>query len=135
MAEGILYKPEDFNPQKKYPVIFYFYERMTPGLCAFPEFDLCDGPINIPWFVSHGYLVVCPDIEFTMGDPGYGPLNYVISAAKMMAKKPWVDAKRMGIQGHSFVGYEVNYLITRSNLFATIRCMVLLPAPDLNLLN
>src|SRR5690606_10397178 len=31
-AEGILYKPEDFSPDKKYPVIAYFYERLSDGL-------------------------------------------------------------------------------------------------------
>src|SRR5690606_39974642 len=28
-AEGILYKPEDFDPNKKYPIIAYFYETHT----------------------------------------------------------------------------------------------------------
>jgi dipeptidyl aminopeptidase/acylaminoacyl peptidase len=31
---------------------------------------------------------------------------------------PWVDAKRMGIQGHSFGGYETNFLVTHSHIFA-----------------
>ncbi len=31
-AEGILYKPENFDPRNKYPVIFYFYEQLSDGL-------------------------------------------------------------------------------------------------------
>jgi dipeptidyl aminopeptidase/acylaminoacyl peptidase len=74
--------------------------------------------MNIPWFVSNGYLVFCPDIHFTVGDPGKSAFNYVVSAAEMISEKPWVNARKMGIQGHSFGAYEVNYLITRTKLFA-----------------
>jgi dipeptidyl aminopeptidase/acylaminoacyl peptidase len=35
-----------------------------------------------------------------------------------LSKKTWVDAQRMGLQGHSFGGYETNYIVTRTRLFA-----------------
>src|SRR4051812_5670844 len=35
-----------------------------------------------------------------------------------MAKKSWVDGTKMGIDGHSFGGFETNYIVTHSNLFA-----------------
>ena len=115
---GILYKPENFDPAKKYPIIFYFYERLTDGLNKFPEPGLSNGPLNIPYFVSQGYLLFCPDIYYTVGQPGESVYDYVVSAAKMMSEKPFVDKSRMGIQGHSFGGYEVNYLISRTGIFA-----------------
>ncbi|HVU95505.1 MAG TPA: prolyl oligopeptidase family serine peptidase [Puia sp.] len=117
-GEGILYRPEDFNPKKKYPVIFNYYERLSEGLNNYLYPTYCRGRMNIPWFVSRGYLVFCPDIYYTPGDPGAGIYDYVVSAAHMMAAKPWVDRNRMGIQGHSFAGFETNYLITRTRLFA-----------------
>ncbi len=117
-AEGILYKPENFDPQKKYPVILYFYERVSDGLNIYLEPELSRGAINIPFFVSQGYLVFCPDIHYTVGDPGESAYDYVVSAAKMLSAKSWVDRKHMGIQGHSWGGYQVNYLVTRTNLFA-----------------
>jgi dipeptidyl aminopeptidase/acylaminoacyl peptidase len=117
-AEGILYKPENFNSQKKYPVILYFYERMSGSLNEYLKPELSAGPLDIPFFVSQGYLVFCPDIYYTVGDPGESAYDYVVSAAKMLSTKSWVDGKHMGIQGHSWGGYEVNYLVTRTNLFA-----------------
>jgi dipeptidyl aminopeptidase/acylaminoacyl peptidase len=117
-GEGILYKPENFDPSKKYPIIFYFYERLSGGLNRFIEPELSVGPINIPWFVSRGYLVFCPDIHYTVENPGKGIYDYVVSAAKMLSTELWVDKKRMAIQGHSWGGYEVNYLVTKTNVFA-----------------
>lgn len=115
---GLLYKPENFDPRKKYPVIFSIYERFSDGLNKFIEPSLSTGSINIPFFVSQGYLVFCPDIYYTIGEPGESAYNYVISAAEMISRKAWVNKEKIGIQGHSFGGYEVNYLITRTNLFA-----------------
>src|SRR5688572_10693047 len=61
-SEGILYKPENFDPQKKYPVIFYFYERLSHRLHQYIQAELGEGSINIPYYVSNGYLVYTPDI-------------------------------------------------------------------------
>jgi dipeptidyl aminopeptidase/acylaminoacyl peptidase len=117
-GQGILYRPEDFDSTKKYPVIFYFYEQLSGGLNKYINPDWTGSAMNIPWFVSRDYVVFCPDIEYTMGDPGKGIYNYVVSAAMMMKQKSWVDGSHLGIQGHSFGGYEVNYLVTRTGIFA-----------------
>lgn len=117
-GEGILYKPENFDSQKKYPVIFHYYEHATDGLNHywFPKY--ATGNMDIPWFVSHGYLVFCPEMHYKIGDLEASVYDVVVSAAKMMSQKSWVDGKRMGIQGHSFGGYETNLLVTQTNLFA-----------------
>jgi dienelactone hydrolase len=117
-AEGILYKPENFDRHHKYPVILYFYERQSDGLNMYLEPELSRGAMNIPFYTSQGYLVFCPDIYYTVGDPGESAYDYVVSAAKMLSTQSWVDGKHMGIQGHSWGGYQVNYLVTRTNLFA-----------------
>jgi len=116
--QGVLYKPENFDSQKKYPVIFYYYERGSQNLHNYLPPGLCVGPINIPWFVSHGYLVFVPDIHYRPGHTGESALSAVESAARMMAQKPSVDAARMGIQGHSFGAIQTNYIVTHSTLFA-----------------
>jgi len=118
MESGILYKPEDFTPSKKYPIIFYYYEECSDGLNFFLFPHLCTGPINIPWFVSHGYLVFVADIHFKVGYPGFSAYNSVVSAARYLSKLPYVDKLHMGLQGHSFGGFETNYILTRTNLFA-----------------
>ncbi len=117
-GEAIVYKPSDFDSTKKYPVIFYCYERLTPGLNVFQEPDYSSGPMNIPWFVSRGYVVVCPDIRYEVGNPGDGIYDYVVSAVDYMKGKKWVAEDKIGLEGHSWGGYEVNYLVTRTNVFA-----------------
>lgn len=118
MSEGLLFKPENFDPTKKYPVIFYFYERDADDLYNYRPPAPSASTINIPWFVSNGYLVFDPDIFYKNGQPGEGAYNSVVSAAKYFAKMPWVDSTKMAIQGQSWGGYQVAYLVTRTNMFA-----------------
>jgi dienelactone hydrolase len=117
-SKGILYKPANFDPNKKYPIIFYFYERLSYRLHQFLEPELSRGSLNIPFFVSNGYLVCTPDISYITGNPGESAYQSVGSAARYLSQMPWVDSERMGLQGHSFGGYQVNYIVSRTNLFA-----------------
>ncbi|MBN8857025.1 MAG: prolyl oligopeptidase family serine peptidase [Sphingobacteriales bacterium] len=116
--DSVLYKPEGFNPNKKYPVIFYFYEQNSGCLNFFNKPGFAAGQMNIPTYVSSDYLVCVPDIHYTPGHAGQSALDYVTSIAEQLSQMPWVDAEKMGLQGHSFGGYEVNYIISQSNLFA-----------------
>jgi dipeptidyl aminopeptidase/acylaminoacyl peptidase len=116
-SAGILYKPEDFDPAGKYPVLIYFYEKLTDGLHTYIPPAPTPSRLNIPFFVSRGYLVFAPDISYTKGQPGKDAYNYIVSGAQALAKNPWVDAKNIGIQGQSWGGYQVTYLVTRTNMF------------------
>jgi dienelactone hydrolase len=116
--QGLLYKPENFDPQKKYPVIFYFYEKLSQRLNQYLQPELSEGSINIPLYVSNGYVIFTPDISYEPGRPGESACISIESAARYLSQMPWIDAQRMGLQGHSFGGYQVNYLVTHSNLFA-----------------
>ena len=107
MSEGLLFKPENFDPKKKYPVIFYFYERNSDGLYNYRAPAPSASTINIPYFVSNGYLVFDPNIYYKTGEPGNSAYNSVVSAAKYLSAMPWVDSTRMGIQGQSWGGYQV----------------------------
>jgi dienelactone hydrolase len=118
LSQGILYKPENFDSGKKYPIIFYYYQRLSDGLNACLEPGLSEGELNILWYVSNGYLVFTPDIYYTIGETGQSALNYIESAAKYLAKMACVDRSRIGLQGHSFGAIETNYIITHSHLFA-----------------
>jgi dipeptidyl aminopeptidase/acylaminoacyl peptidase len=117
LGEGILFKPEDFDPKRKYPIIFYYYERNSSNLNIYIHTSLSNGPMSVPWFVSNGYLVFVPDIHYKVGHPGQSSCDAVVSAAGYLAKKPWVDSHRMGLQGHSYGGFETNYIISHSTLF------------------
>lgn len=118
--QGVLYKPENFDSTKKYPIIFYYYEKKSFSLneYLFPRDISGDCNINIPTFVSNGYLVFTPDINYVIGDPMQGAYDAVVSAATYLSKAPFVNAERMGIGGCSFGGIETNYLVTHTSLFA-----------------
>ncbi|HEY4287960.1 MAG TPA: prolyl oligopeptidase family serine peptidase [Puia sp.] len=123
MTQGILYKPENFDPSKKYPVIFNYYEQLSHRLYEFLRPEFTRENINIPWFVSQGYLVFTPDIHYKLASlsgrtAGQWACNSIIAAAQTLASLPYVNGQRMGLQGHSFGAEETNYLITHSHLFA-----------------
>ena len=117
-CQGILYKPENFDTAKRYPVIIYYYEKLSDQLHVFMEPGLSRGPINIPWFVSRGYLVFTPDIHYKSGELGESACNTVVSAAHFLSTYSFVDSRHMAIQGHSLGGYETNYIVTHSNIFS-----------------
>lgn len=116
-SEGILYKPEDFDPNKKYPLILYFYEKLSDGLHLYHPPSPTPSRLNISFFVSRGYLVFAPDITYTIGHPAQSAYDYIVSVAKDLAKHKWVDAKNIGIQGQSWGGIQVAQLITMTDMF------------------
>jgi dienelactone hydrolase len=118
LSQGILYKPEDFDPHKKYPVIFNYYENSSEGLNGFPWPIVTSGPLNIPYYVSNGYLVFTPDMHYTIGHSGQSVVNTIVSAAKYLSRLPFVDSKHMGLQGHSRGGWQTDFIITHTNIFA-----------------
>lgn len=116
-VEGIVYKPEDFDPKKKYPMICYFYETHSNGLYVYQPPSPTPSRLNIPFFVSRGYIVFSPDIHYTTGHPGRDAFNHVVSGARALVKRGYVDSTRIGVQGQSWGGYQVAYLITATSLF------------------
>ena len=117
-ATGIVYKPENYIQGKKYPLIVYFYETLSDGLHNYLPPSPTPSRLNIPFFVSRGYIVLAPDIYYEKGYPGKGGFDYVVSGARALVKKGLVDSTKMGIQGQSWGGYQVAHIITRTNLFA-----------------
>lgn len=116
-ATGIVYKPENFDPRKKYPMICYFYEKLSDGLNDYKEPAPIRSTINVPFFVSRGYIIFMPDIEYNIGHPGKSAYDYVVSGARAIVKKGWADSTKLAIQGHSWGGYQVAQLVTMTKLF------------------
>ncbi|WP_443939243.1 prolyl oligopeptidase family serine peptidase [Pedobacter sp. MW01-1-1] len=117
-SEGILYKPENFDPNKKYPMIVYFYEKLSEGLYAYQAPAPTPSRLNISFFVSNGYLVFAPDISYTTGHPGQSAVDFINSGVESLKKNSWVDGSKIGIQGQSWGGYQVAYLITQNDMYA-----------------
>ncbi|WP_113652873.1 alpha/beta hydrolase family protein [Pedobacter namyangjuensis] len=117
-SEGILYKPENFDPTKKYPMIVYFYEKLSDGLYSYQAPAPTPSRLNIPFFVSNGYLVFAPDISYETGYPGKSAEEFINSGVESLKKNTWVDGAKIGIQGQSWGGYQVAHLITRTDMYA-----------------
>ncbi len=115
--QGLLFKPENFDASKKYPMMVYFYERNSDGLHAYRSPAPSASTINIPYFVSNGYVVFVPDIKYDLGLPGPSAYNCIIPGVQAVVAKGFVDPENMAIQGQSWGGYQVAYLITRTNMF------------------
>ncbi len=116
---GILYKPENFDSTKKYPVIFNIYELQSNEVNSYiPPDYLCNGcRINPALTVNEGFLVFKPDIHYKADLPGESSLLAIESAAKYLSGFKWIDKSNLGLQGCSFGGYETNYIVTHSTLF------------------
>ena len=114
---GLLYFPEDYDPVRRYPVIVNFYETHTQDLHGYPIPMLSSGMINVVTYVSNGYVVFMPDVHFTVGEPGESCYNAVVSGVQMLIDKGIADKDRIGLQGHSWSGYQVAYLVARTNMF------------------
>lgn len=115
--QGILYKPENFDPSEEWPMMVYFYERSSDGLHGhFPPGAATS--INRTFYVSRGYLLFVPDIPYKAGYPGQSAMNAVVPGVTALVDEGFVDRHRIGVQGHSWGGYQISYMVTRTNLFA-----------------
>ncbi len=116
--QGILYKPEGFDPTREYPMMVYFYERSSDGLHGYTAPAPGSSSINRSFYVSRGYLLFVPDIPYREGYPGESALDAVVPGVLELVAQGYVDADRIGVQGHSWGGYQIAYMVTRTDLFA-----------------
>lgn len=121
-ADGVplkatLYKPENFDPHKKYPMIVYIYEKLSQNVNQFVD-PKPGHSINVTFYVSNGYVILEPDIVYTVGYPGQSALKCVLPAIDAVTDMGFVDEKHIGIQGHSWGGYQIAYMVTQTNRFA-----------------
>ena len=116
--QGILFKPDDFDPSKKYPMMVYFYERNSDGLHRYIVPAPGSSSINFSFYVSRGYVVFVPDIPYKIGHPGLSCANAVLPGVASLIDAGFVDRDKIGVQGHSWGGYQISYLVTRTDMFA-----------------
>ncbi len=117
--EGILVKPENFDPEKKYPMLVYFYERSSNRLNVYYTPKPIRSTINWTYYASNGYIIFIPDIIYKTGYPGPSAFNCIISGTQEMCNRySFIDRNRLGIQGQSWGGYQTAYIITQTDMFA-----------------
>lgn len=118
--EGVLYVPEDFDPAKKYPMIVSFYEKNSASLFSHRIPEPHRSTVDYHFYTSNGYLIFNPDIVYEDGYPGLSAYNCIMPGITALVQQGFVDKDRIAAQGHSWGGYQVAYLATRTNLFACI---------------
>lgn len=117
--KGLLYFPENLDPSEKYPLMIYFYERNAENLYSHQHPAPSRSTINRPFYTSNGYLVFVPDITYKEGYPGQSAYNAIVSGTHYLTNTfPYIDEKRMALQGQSWGGYQIAYLITQTDLYA-----------------
>ncbi len=124
---GFMIKPNDFDVNKKYPVLMMVYGG--PG--SQQVTDSWKGN-NYWWFqmlAQHGYIIACVDNRGT-GARGeeFKKMTYLqlghyetidqIEAAKYLSGLQYIDEKRIGIYGWSYGGYmSTNCLLKGNDVF------------------
>ena len=117
--QGTLTLPANYEQGKKYPMLVYFYEKLSNTMHQFPTPIYDDRP-HFAEYASDGYLVFEPDIVYEIGKPGSSALDCVTSGVKKVIEMGYADPKHIGIQGHSWGGYETSYILTQTDIFAAV---------------
>jgi len=116
--QGILYKPENFDPAKKYPLLVYFYERYSDRLHRHSVPAPIRSVINFTYYTSNEYLIFVPDIKYKTGYPGPSAYNCIVSGTEAMIEQfSFIDKENIGIQGQSWGGYQTAYIITQTDIY------------------
>ncbi|MBN2683523.1 MAG: S9 family peptidase [Bacteroidales bacterium] len=115
--QGLLYKPENFDTTKKYPVIVYFYEKNSDELHSHWTPRPSRSIINPAYYASNGYIVFIPDITYKTGYPGQSAYDAIVSGTLALSKNSFIDSDNIGLQGQSWGGYQVAYLVTRTDIY------------------
>ncbi|NOQ27240.1 MAG: prolyl oligopeptidase family serine peptidase [Bacteroidales bacterium] len=118
--EGLLIKPENFDPNKKYPMIVNFYEKQSQELYYHQIPEAHRSTVDYHYYSSNGYIIFNPDVYYKEGYPGEDAFNCVMPGITQLISEGFVDEKHIAAQGHSWGGYQVAYLATRTNIFAAI---------------
>ena len=116
--DGLLIKPDGFDPEKKYPLMVYFYERNSDNLHSYYTPAAGRSIINHSFYVSRGYVVFIPDIPYKTGEPGPSAANSVIPGVQSLIDQGFIKKDKVGMQGHSWGGYQTAYLVTQTDMFA-----------------
>jgi dipeptidyl aminopeptidase/acylaminoacyl peptidase len=115
--QGALYYPANYERGKQYPMIVQIYEIMSTQLHSWTA-PSERTTYNATVWTQNGYFVYRPDIVFRPRAPGLSALDCVTSGVKKVLESGMIDAKRVGLVGHSWGGYETTFLLTQTNMFA-----------------
>ncbi len=117
--QATLALPAGYRPGQRYPMIVYFYERMSQNHHVY-SMPVYDDRVHMSTYASNGYLVLQPDITYTDGQPGSSALDDVTAATRKVIELGYADPARIGLQGHSWGGYQSSFIVTQTDMFAAV---------------
>jgi len=116
--EGLLYKPENYDPNKEYPLMVYFYELYTDRMHSHYMPRPTASIIYPTEYASADYFVFIPDIRYKEGHPAKSAYDCIMSGTdRVLEMYPNVDSTRMALQGQSWGGYQTAQLVTMTNRY------------------
>jgi len=116
-TQGIVFYPDDYNPEKTYPVFIYYYERFSQRLHDFNHPYTNHRP-NVAQYVSDDYIVFMPDVWFTIPEPGYSATKSIVPGVHKLVEMGVADPDAIGLHGHSWSGYLTAHVVTQTDMFA-----------------
>jgi dipeptidyl aminopeptidase/acylaminoacyl peptidase len=116
---AVMLIPDGLKPDKKAPMLVYFYETWADNFHTFYSPGPGTSP-NFARYVSNGYVVLLPDVHYRSGHPGASAIDCIMPAVDAALRMNYVDEHRVGIAGHSWAAYQINYMITRTHRFRAV---------------
>jgi dienelactone hydrolase len=116
--QGALHLPANYVKGKAYPTIVTFYEKTSQNANQYLRPVVPGVGFNAGVYTSNGYAVFYPDITYKVNDPGMSAVWCIRPAVKAAIATGIVDAKHIGIHGHSWGGYQTAFTITQTDMFA-----------------
>jgi dipeptidyl aminopeptidase/acylaminoacyl peptidase len=114
--QAAMYLPANYEAGKSYPTIVYIYEKRSQMLNQYTSPNATSA-FNPAVYTSRGYVVLQPDIVYTLNDPGMSAVWCVVPAVEAAIATGIVDRDRVGIHGHSWGGYQTAFLVTQTKMF------------------
>lgn len=117
--QASLFLPADFDPQKKYPVVLWIYEKQQEFTDKYlvPTFKNTRG-FNARLLLESGYLVLLPDINYDSRGSALSALYCINNVLDKLKKVENVDMGTIALMGQSLGGFETNFIATHSDRFA-----------------
>jgi len=113
---GAVIKPDNYDPEKKYPVLIYYYRFFSQRAYEFNNITNDDRP-TLPQWVSDEYVVFLPDIRFEVGTPGFASTKSLVPGVNKLIDMGIADPDKLGLHGHSWSGYQTAFMVTQTDIF------------------
>ncbi|NBW70130.1 MAG: S9 family peptidase [Bacteroidetes bacterium] len=114
--QGIVIKPDNYDPDKKYPIMTYYYRFFTDRLHDFNEPKTNHRPV-FAQYVSDDYVVFLPDVRFEIGRPGFAATKSIVPGIQKLVELGIADPDKLGLHGHSWSGYQTAFIVTQTDIF------------------